>query len=382
MRIYMVCPSYPPQDVTCGVGDYTHCLAEELVRQGEEVLVLTANRYRGRTDGVVSVQPMVQIWTLRTAWWLAGSRARPPVDLVHLQYAPDLYGPGLGFKLAPLLARLRRAGLPTIVTFHTVTGGPLWTKVAALVLLLAAHRSISANEEVSALFRRHVPMLTGRWTDIPIGTNIHVAPAAETLDKRTERVRLGLPEDAPLLAHFGMVYPGKGLETMMAALPKILSHERRARLVIVGDTRPENHAYRLTLEALADRLGVASAIIWSGRRTNEEVSRILQVSDLFVVPYDDGVSIRRGSLIAGLAHSLPVISTHSPVSSTYIKDGVNVALVPPKDADALATRVVALLAMPGEAARLAKAAGTLAEQFAWPAIARATRALYAEVVRR
>ena len=44
MRIVMVCPSYPPQDVTCGVGDYTRCLAEELVRQGEQVTVVTTQQ--------------------------------------------------------------------------------------------------------------------------------------------------------------------------------------------------------------------------------------------------------------------------------------------------------------------------------------------------
>ncbi len=381
MRICMVCPSYPPQDMTCGVGDYTRCLMEELVRQGEEVLVVTSDHYRGKADSSIPVLPTVQSWTLGTAWWLTGSRKHPPVDLIHLQYTPNLYGHSLGFKLIPLLARLLAKGPPIIVTFHTLTGGSLKTKIAALLLLTTAHHSVSANEEVSAMLRRHLPALAGRWTEIPIGTNIPAVPTNEVLDRRTARTRLGLPEDALLLVHFGLVYPGKGLETIITALPKVLRHQPRARLVIVGDIRPENQEYRRTLTALADRLSVTSAVIWAGRRSPEEVSRILRVSDLFVVPYDDGASIRRGSLMAGLAHGLPVISTHSSLPSSYLRDGVNVVLVPPRDADALAAKIASLLATPEEAARLAKAAVALAEQFSWPLIARDTRALYARLRR-
>ena len=102
----MVCPSYPPQDVTCGVGDYTRCLAEELVRQGEDVVVLTSDRYRGETNGPVTVLPLVRDWTIGEALRLTSSAMSPPVDLIHLQYTPDLYGQGLGFKLLPLLARI------------------------------------------------------------------------------------------------------------------------------------------------------------------------------------------------------------------------------------------------------------------------------------
>jgi glycosyltransferase involved in cell wall biosynthesis len=94
------------------------------------------------------------------------------------------------------------------------------------------------------------------------------------------------------------------------------------------------------------------------------------------VPFDDGASIRRGSLMAGLVQAVPVLSTTPAVPSAYLGDG-NLALVPPRDAEALARRIRRLLDDPGEAGRLAAAAGALADRFTWPAIARATRAVYA-----
>jgi len=378
MRILMVCPSYPPQDVTCGVGDYTRCLAEELAGQGEDVVVLTSDRYRGETGGPVAVLPRVRAWTVGEALRLTSSAISPPVDLIHLQYTPDLYGQGLGFKFVPLLARIR-SGPPVVITFHTLVGGSLRSRVVAPLLLLSAWWSISANEEVSALIRRRLPSFAGRCTEIPIGANIPTKPAGM---QRVSRATLGLPQEGPVLVHFGLIYPGKGLETLFAALAELLRVQPQVRLAIVGDNRPENIWYMEYLKALAGRLGVASAIIWLGRRPGEEVSLILNAADIFVVPYDDGVSIRRGSLMAGLAHGRPVVSTVSTLPSAYLRDGDNIALVPPKDAVALASRIASLLAKPEEAACLGKAALAVAARFSWSVIAQETRNLYARVLRR
>jgi glycosyltransferase involved in cell wall biosynthesis len=181
------------------------------------------------------------------------------------------------------------------------------------------------------------------------------------------------------MVHFGLIYPGKGLETMFEALPSIRRVHPNARLVVVGDTRTENRGYREALMGLAARLNVTPAIIWTGSQPSEEVSRFLQAADVFVVPYDDGASIRRGSLMAGLAHGLPVVSTNSVLPSTYLRDGDNISLVPPRDVPALASRISSLLASPDEAVALGKAALSLAEQFSWATIARETRQLYTKV---
>lgn len=379
MRICMVCPSYPPQDVTCGIGDYTRCLAEELVRQGEQVTVVTSTGYRGDSGGAVLVLPLISKWSAAEGWKLLRSRPDLPPDMIHMQYTPDLYGRRAGFVLLPLMARFVPPRTPVIVTFHTLIGGGYWSKVMAPWLLLTADRSISANEEVSDLIHRHLPALESRVTEIGIGSNIQVSAAGRDAVRRSERARLGLPDCAPVLAHFGLVYPGKGLETVFRALPAILREHPLARLVVVGDTRPEDRSYRDGLDRLVREKEIAHAVLWTGRAPSEAVSSLLAAADLFVAPYDAGGTARRGSLMAGLAHGLPVVTTASPVPSSPLRDGANVALVPPGDADALAKRVSALLASDDERARLRAGALALAEQFSWPAIARRTRALYAQV---
>ena len=380
MRICMICPSYPPQDVTCGVGDYTRCLAEELVRQGEQVVVVTSTGYRGDTNGAVPVLPVMSKWSAVEGWKLLRSQRRQSSDVIHLQYTPDLYGRRSSFALTPTMSRFLPRRAPVVVTFHTLIGGDLWSRVMAPWLLLTGDRSISANEEVSDLIHRHLPILESRVTEIGIGSNIRVGAASRDAVRRSERARLGLPDHAPVLAHFGLVYPGKGLETVLLALPAILREHPLARLVVVGDTRPEDRPYRDGLQRLAREKEVAHAVVWTGRASGEAVSSLLGAADLFVVPYDAGGTIRRGSLMAGLVHGLPVVTTASPVPSSPLRDGANVVLVPPGDADALAKRVCALLASDDERARLRAGAMALAEQFSWPAIAQRTRALYGQVL--
>ena len=372
MRVLLACPSYPPQDVTCGVGDYTRCLAEALARQGDQVTVLTSAAYRGPTTGGVLVLPLLDRRDAR--WWsVAGAQ------VINVQYTPDLYRSRPRIVGSPALARVSPGAPPIVVTFHTLVDGTLRSKSVVPWLLLTAAHCISASEEVTGLVDRHLPWLRRHVTEIPIGSNVTPVPVP---DRAAERARWSLPADGPLLVHFGLVYPGKGLETLLEALAIVRRRGVVAHLAVAGDTREDQRPYRAALEARASRLGVTGAVTWTGRRSAEEVSRLLGIADVYVVPYDDGASIRRGSLMAGLAHRLPVVSTRSPVVSQYLRDGDNVALVAPRDAGALASTLLAVLHTPAERARLARGAAAVAERLAWPAIARATREVYARAAGR
>jgi glycosyltransferase involved in cell wall biosynthesis len=362
VRVLIACPSYPPQDVTCGVGDYTRCLAEELVRLGEQVTVVASAAWRGPERGGVGVLPILDA---PAPWWRV-----IPTDVVNLQYAPDLYRER-GRALRATLS------IPTVVTFHTLLDATFRSRGVALWLLTSARHVVAANEEVSAMVRRRVPWIGRRFTEVPIGSNIAIASPGDPAETRAS---IGAPPRAPLLVHFGLVYPGKGLETLLEALAIVRATHPETHLVVAGDTREADRAYRSDLEALAVKLGVARAVTWTGRRDDDDVSRILTLADVFVAPFDGGASIRRGSLLAALAHGLSVVSTSPAVASAYLRDGDNVALVAPRDPAALAARIGALLDSPAERARLADGARKLATRMAWPAIAEEIRGAYRRVL--
>lgn len=375
LRVLLVCPSYQPQDVTCGVGDYTRCLAEELARQGDDVTVLTSPAYRGDPRDPVLVRPVLD-GGAASGW----GRWAGAADVINVQYTPDLYRGRLRAALPPMLRRLSRRHSGAVITFHTLLDGSLRSIVAVPRLLLATCHTISTNEEVTAMIRRRLPFLAARVTEIPIGSNIAVG-ACRDPDHAGVRASLGVALGAELLVHFGLVYPGKGLETLLEALAELRHHHPRAHLVVVGDTRGDDREYRRCLDALIEQRDLRSSVTWAGRRPSAEVSQIIHAADLFVVPYDGGATIRRGSLMAGLSHGCCVVSTTAPLPSAYLRDDDNISLVPPRDPRALAARLDRLLSNPRAAARIGAGARQLAERFSWAVIARETREVYRRVVR-
>ena len=63
-------------------------------------------------------------------------------------------------------------------------------------------------------------------------------------------------------------------------------------------------------------------------------------------PYPDGVSSRRTSVMAPLAHGVPVVTTEGPLSEPVWRDSGAVVLVPLRDAALLATAVASLASDP------------------------------------
>src|SRR3546814_223324 len=68
--------------------------------------------------------------------------------------------------------------------------------------------------------------------------------------------------DRPILSTFGLIGPGKGLETAIRALPAIAAQYPDILYRIVGATHPnllaaEGEAYRESLKVLVEDLGVA-----------------------------------------------------------------------------------------------------------------------------
>ncbi len=118
---------------------------------------------------------------------------------------------------------------------------------------------------------------------------------------------------------------------------------------------------------------------WTGFLPPAGVSAHLCAADVLVMPYRDGVSLRRGTLMAALAHGRPLITTQPAEPSPAFRHGDNMWLVAPDDAAGLAAAVLTLAGDGPLRARLGDGARALAASFSWPAIAAAAAAFYAEV---
>lgn len=151
-----------------------------------------------------------------------------------------------------------------------------------------------------------------------------------------------LPGAAPRLLAMGRLHRNKGFDIAIRALALIPG----AQLAIAGEG-PE----RAALEALAREAGVAERVAFLGWRS--DVGALLAACDVFVC------SSRHEPLgnivLEAWSASRPVIAAAAQGPSELIADGETGLLVPPEDAQALATAIRGLLDDPQRAARLAQA---------------------------
>ena len=111
----------------------------------------------------------------------------------------------------------------------------------------------------------------------------------------------------------------------------------------------------------------------------EQVSASFAASDICVLPYRDGASYRRGSLMAALAHGMPIVTTEPQAPQPWLEHGENVWLVPPADAEALAAGCRRVAEDAALRERLARGARELHTHFSWPEIAARTLEVYRDV---
>jgi glycosyltransferase involved in cell wall biosynthesis len=146
----------------------------------------------------------------------------------------------------------------------------------------------------------------------------------------------------------------------------------------VGHADPTNVAYAQKVQALIADKGLTEVVHRTGYVDRPAVSANLLAADAIVMPYRDGVSFRRTTLIAALRHGCPVIST-TPADLGLIPEirpGENMLLAPPQDAAALARTIAPLLHDPALREKLAAGAKALGDLFEWETIARQTMELY------
>ncbi|HWQ14626.1 MAG TPA: glycosyltransferase [Roseiflexaceae bacterium] len=156
-------------------------------------------------------------------------------------------------------------------------------------------------------------------------------------DRAGLRRRLGLPEDAHLMALVGTLKPQKGHRVAIEAARTVAPRFPRLHLLFVGDG-----AERAALESLAASSGVGEHIHFLGSRG--DVPELLASCDSFVLP-----SLWEGlpmALIEAMASGLPVVASEVSGTKQVMLPGETGLLVPPGDATALAAAMTALLADP------------------------------------
>jgi glycosyltransferase involved in cell wall biosynthesis len=144
----------------------------------------------------------------------------------------------------------------------------------------------------------------------------------------------GMEPGSQIVGVVARLEPEKGHPTLLEAWPLVLRAVPDAYLLIVGEG-----SRRETLEALARELRVAHRVVFTGRR--DDVPAVTAALDVAVLPsYREAQGL---SILEAMALSRPVVASNVGGIPEMITDGETGLLVPPHDAEALATGIIRLL---------------------------------------
>jgi glycosyltransferase involved in cell wall biosynthesis len=319
MRIALLSGAFPPQ--FDGVGDHNWWISQALAELGHSVTVFTSFPSDRPQPVNVQVLPCFEASKPQSLKAILPLLQKGDgFDWLIVQYNPFSFGKR-GF--APgLISTLRSVPIPVACIFHETFAIPLWPWQHIVMRLWQYPQFVSlvrigrchfvASERWLAQVRQWAK---GPSMLLPVGSNLPLCP----LTKQEARKQLGLRPDALILGVFGFAHQSKRTEWIGAAARGIHARFPQTEVLCIGqvgqwvggvcgDTPVHDH----------------------GSLPGPEVSLRLRAMDLFLAPLSDGISGRRGSIVAALQHGLPICSTVRSYTDAFLKNFVSPAfsLVP------------------------------------------------------
>ena len=315
--------NYPPK--ACGIGTFTENLANSILANlaadhlGEvaEIIAMEDPSEAHTYPSVVTrtIDPNELSSYRKTAAYLNEG----DFDLVVLQHEYGIFGGDDGSYILTLLNRLK---IPLITTFHTVLKQPSPGQRNVLRSIAGRSQQVVVMSQMARSFLQEIFEVP----DEKIAVIEHGVPIVESEARPALRERLGWA-DKKVIFTFGLLGRGKGIETAVRALPKIVMEHPDTHYVVLGKTHPHvvrdsGEEYREYLHQLADDLGVGDHLEMIAEfATEQKLFDYLRACDLYVIPYPNEAQITSGTLAYAVGAGTAILSTPFWHATELLEDG-------------------------------------------------------------
>ncbi len=285
MKIAMISGSWPPD--VCGVGDGAELLSQHLENIGVSVSKISDSKWN---------------WQNRKNIEIKIRNSNP--DIIHIQYPS--YGYGSSRIPAWLLYACR--DIPIVITLHEYTaqvGKPLLKVIPRgmpyyLPFSFSDHIFFSNDydkEKLSKIF----PWVAKKSSVLSIASNIKAGTASNKSNS---------------IVYFGQICPKKGLESFIDLAKNIKNENLGLKTIIIGAIPKGSKEWADHYLSLACKY---NCHILEGL-PSDDVSNALASSTFAYLPFPDGASSKRASLLACMVNGLVTLTTHTEFTPQWIKD--------------------------------------------------------------
>ena len=343
MRVLMINYEFPPLGGGGGVACYQ--IAKELAKNHDVDYLTTGFR------GLPKFEVLDGIHVYRTSV-LGRKKLSTATFLSMLTFFPSSLL--MGIKLC------RKNKYDVINAHFVVPSGPTGialSKIFGIPIIISVHGgdiydpSKKWSPHRHFLFRKVIKWLLNKSDNITAQSNntksntinyykfnkqITIIPLGFTKPKFKEakRKELGFSEKDNLLISVGRLIKRKAYEDAIQAISKL--PYQNIKYLIIGDG-PEEY----NLRNLAKELKVDEKVKFLGFVPEEKKFQYLTVSDIYILS-----SIHEGfgiCFLEAMHCGLPIVATNNGGQTDFLVDEQNALLVPIKDSDALAEKIVELI---------------------------------------
>jgi glycosyltransferase involved in cell wall biosynthesis len=285
---------------------------------------------------------------------------RKRVDILHLHgYGATTFGRAA--------AALRR--IPVVLHEHAnLTDTPWFQKVADVALEPFTDIAIAVSESTAEFVVQARKVPARKVKVVYLGAPLDEFSRQRSADEIAEvRRELGASPEDFIVGTVTRLHDSKGNDYLIEAARKVVDVRPRARFFLAGEG-----PLRDSLAAHAGRLGLGDRFVFVG--FVRDVARLLSAFDLAVFP-----SLWEGTpltVFETLASGRPIVATDADGLLDVLRDGRDALVVPKRDAEALAAKIVHLIDSPAERERLSAAARVTGESYDIAAFVRRMERLY------
>ena len=345
MKILHLYKDYSP--ILGGIENHIKTLAELEVQAGHHVTVLVTNPSTSNLQLPLRAGParlpshetmngvhLIRIWRLATVASapLTGGfltelpRLKPDITHLHFPYPVG--------EVSVWLSQLIAGKRPYIITYHSdvVRQQTILRFYRPLMehILRGAARILPTSDRYMASSPT-LSQFTDRCTVVPLCVDPEPFANAAPLIP---------PTNIPTLVFIGRHRYYKGLDTLIRAMPNLVTQQGlRPRLLVGGDG-----PMRETWERLAGELGVSARVQFLGEVSDDDLPRFFASGDVFVLPANSRAEAFGKVLLEAMATGLPCVTTELGTGTSFaVQDGVTGFVVPPENPDALGQAIGRLL---------------------------------------
>ena len=301
--------TFPPTQ--CGIATFTYDLITAINnvcgQTVECVICNITNESKVVDNASFTLNPKIKEDYKRVAQEINKDNS---IKLVHIQHEFGLFGGTYGSYLLEFLAIIEK---PITFTFHSVIPNPSSELMLFVRVLVSNAVSVFVMTEQSRKILKEDYGINEEIIEyIPHGTHLVSYENSTEVKKRFNF------ENRSILSTFGLLGPGKSIETALKALPEIIEQTPNLLYLIIGKTHPNNvkndiDEYRNYLEALVESLELNNHVLFINRYLEtHELLEYLKATDIYLFTSKDPNQAVSGTFSYAMSCACPIVATSIP----------------------------------------------------------------------